>query len=129
MAKNQVVDDPFNDDDWGGNSDVPDAGTSENVPDAPLEDRPQYIKPSHVGKAKTGTFELVKFTTETTEYSDVILLLQYRGRFFKLGMKVFSDDYKRLQKRFGKKRADWHGPLQYKVMPHKGNPNGYIAVK
>lgn len=129
MAKDKVVDDPFVDDDWGP-EDAPDAVTTEDVPDAPTDDRPQYIKPSHVGGAKkTGEFELVKFTNETTEYSDVILLVKYRNRFFKLGMKVYADDYKRLQKRFGKKRADWHGMLKFKVMPHKGNPAGYIAVK
>lgn len=120
------VDDPFNDDDFG----MPEAtSTSDEMPEASSEDRPSFIKPHHVGKALSGQMELLRVMSETTDFSDVVLLVKFREKNFRLGLRTFSADYMALTKRFGKKKLDWHGPLRYKVMPHKGNPQGYVAIR
>jgi hypothetical protein len=126
-TKNKIVDDPF-EDDWG----MPEAQTqaaSDEMPEASGDEKPPFLKPHHVGTASTGTLELLSVTSETSDYSDVIFLVKFRDKKFRLGMKLFAADYKALQKRFGNKKADWHGQLRYKVMPHRGNPQGYIAVR
>ncbi len=128
MAKNKTVDDPFQEDDWG----MPEEQTQDSsleMPDESKEERPPFLKPHHVGNALTGTLDLVRVTSETSDFSDVILLVTLRGKNFRLGMKLFAADYKALLQRFGKKKSDWHGQLRYKVMPHRGNPKGYIAVR
>jgi hypothetical protein len=121
------ADDPF-DDDWG----MPDGGesaASDEMPDAPATDRLDYLKPHHLGKQTTGTMELIGVTGLTTEYSDVVFHVKVGGKDFHLGMKFFSKDYVALKKRFGNKKSDWKGQLRFKVMPHKGNPRGYVAVR
>lgn len=127
--KTKQVDDPFADDDWG----MPDAqgqvAETDEMPEASSEDRPPFIRPHHVGKQTTGTMELIKVTSETSDYSDVIFLVRFRGKIFRHGLKLFSPDYKSLSVRFGKKRSEWHGELRYKVMPHRGNPLGFIAIR
>jgi hypothetical protein len=126
--KSRNVDDPFKDDDWG----MPDSTTqteSDEMPEGSAEDKPSFIKPHHVGKQTTGTMELIRVTSETSDYSDVIFVVKFRGKLFRHGLKLFSPDYKALLTRFGKKREDWHGELRYKVMPHKGNPLGFIAIR
>ncbi len=127
MAKNREVDDPFGDD--FGMPEETMAPESEEMPQESAEERLPFLKPHHVGNAKTGTLELVRVTSETSDYSDVIFLVKLGTRSFRLGMKLFAKDYVALKKRFGSKRSDWHGQLRYKVMPHKGNPSGYIAVR
>jgi hypothetical protein len=129
MAKNKTVDDPFVDDEWGMPDEQTQDSSTAEMPDEAKEERPPFLKPHHVGNALTGTLELVRVTSETSDFSDVILLVSLRGKNFRLGMKLFAADYKALLQRFGKKRSDWHGPLRYKVMPHRGNPKGYIAVR
>lgn len=128
MAKNnKTSDDPFSDDDWG----MPDAQShveSGAMPEASKEEYAPFLKPHHL-KIKQGTMQLVGVSTEATEYSDVCLLVELNGRKFRIGQKLFAPDYKALLARFGTKKADWHGELRYKVMPHKGNPDGYIAVR
>jgi hypothetical protein len=127
MPRNKP-DDPFDDADWGpqeGSSEMPD-----EMPGASTEERPPYLKPHHLAKAvERGSMQLIRVTGETSEYSDVVLLVELGGKQYRLGMKLFSDDYKALSKRFGKKRSDWKGELRFKVMPHKGNPRGFIAVR
>jgi hypothetical protein len=120
-------DDPF-EDDWGM-PDAPAGESSDEMPQESSEERPPFLKPHHVGSQKTGTMELVRVTAETSDYSDVIFLVSVRGKQFRLGMRLFSPDYKALKKKFGAKRSDWHGSLKYKVLPHKGNPDGYVSVR
>lgn len=119
-------DDPFESDDWGpeGASIV----DSDEMPGVSSEERPAFLKPHHV-KSDLGTLNLLRVTGETSEFSDVILLVEHSGKNFRLGLRTFSDDYKALTKRFGKKKSDWHGELRFKVMPHKGQRRGYIAVR
>ncbi len=107
---------------FGG--DMPDVG--DEMP-AEEESKPLWIRPSHVGRATAGTLEVVKVLPENTQYSDVVLLVQFGGKNFRLGMKAFSDDYKSLKKKFGPKRTDWHGEVRYKVIANNGKP--YIAVR
>ena len=120
--------DPF-DDDWGMPEGQEHPATDE-MPEAGGDDRSPFIKPRHVGNARTGTLELVRVTDRTSEYSDVILLVKFRGREFSLGLKLFSEDYKRLKAKFGPKKSDWAGKkLQYKVMAHGRNSDGYIGIR
>lgn len=123
----KTKDDPFTEDDWG--MPATQDGPTDEMPGPSSEERPPFLKPHHVGNAVSGTLELVHVTGETSEFSDVILLVKVRGKLFRLGMRTFSDEYKALSKRFGKKRADWHGELRYRLLPHKGNPHGYVAVR
>jgi len=118
-------DDPF-EDDWGT--------TEENVPQsddvpAPQEGRYPFLKPKDVIPARTGTLELVTFTSETSGFSDAIVVVTYRSKNYRLGFKTFSPDYKSLLKKFGTKRADWHGTLRYRVLPHNGHADGFISVR
>jgi hypothetical protein len=121
--QNPDADDPF--DDWN-----PAEGetASDEMPSSVGGERPPFLKP-HDLRLDRGTLELVRVTTETSEYSDVVLLVAVGTRNFRFGMKLFSPDYKRLLARFGSKKEAWKGELQYKVMPHKGNPRGYVAVR
>jgi hypothetical protein len=127
MPKNKP-DDPF-EDDWGETMPDSSEGPSEEMPDAPSKEYYDFFKPHIVGKQMGGKIELVRVLPETSEYSDVILLVKFNGKSFRLGLKFFSKEYKALKKRFGAKRSDWHGELRYRVMPHKGNPHGFIAVR
>jgi hypothetical protein len=128
--KNQMArskpDDPF-DDDWGTGE--PAAAQSDEMPEPPEETRINFIRPKDVGKDLRGKFELVRVTNKTTDYSDVVFLIKYKGSMYELGLKYFSKDYKRLQKRFGTKKEDWHGDIEYRVVPHRGNPLGFFEVR
>jgi hypothetical protein len=119
-------DDPFQDEDWG-HPETP-ATESDEMPPPSAEDRPPFLKP-HMLKENRGTMELIRVTKETSEYSDVVFLVAIGQKHFRLGLKFFSPDYKALANRFGPKKSDWKGTLQFKVMPHKGNPRGYVAVR
>jgi hypothetical protein len=119
-------DDPF-EDDWG----MPEGSataTEGEMPSSTAGERPRFIKPHDVGRVgTTGTLELIRVTTETSEYSDVILAVQYKGRDFRLGLRTFSTEYESLATKFGKKRADWHGTLRFKVVDNNGKP--YVSVR
>lgn len=124
-----MTSDPFDDDDWG-TSESEHAPESDEAPSSASEERPPYLKPHHFPKSvEKGTIELIKFTSETTEYSDVVFLVKHNGKMYRLGMKLFAADYKALEARFGKKKSDWKGTLRFRIMPHKGNPRGYVAVR
>jgi hypothetical protein len=133
MTKNKNADDPFTDDDfWGPGSSVgsTSAIASDEMPDAPTEERPQYLKPFHVAKAPMGRCTLVRVTSETSDMSDVILLLDVGGIHFRMGLKLYSEEYKSLLAKYGKKKTEWvNKPLIYKVMPHKGKADGFVAIR
>lgn len=120
------VDDPFGDD-WG----MPDSSMATEMPEMPEStagEKPLFLKPQHVGKVgTTGTVELVRVTSETSDYSDIILLVSFRGKNFRLGMRTFSEEYQSLLGKFGKKRADWKGQLRFKVVDNNGKP--FVAVR
>lgn len=125
MPKNNKPDDPFGDDPWGpqGATETP-----EEMPDSTVDsDRAPWLKPFHLNDRR-GTFELTG-TSGGTEYSDVTLLIRVGKRDFRLGLKTFDPSYQALLRKFGKKRQDWHGMLEYKIMPHKGRADGYVAVR
>lgn len=121
-------DDPFNDDDWG----QPEGASSEastEVPESTVDpNRLPWIKPSNVLPLRQGRMELVSFSGPS-KYSDVTLVVKFGGKQYHLGLQTFDPSFVALRKRFGAKKEDWHGTLLYKVMPHKGNPNGFIAVR
>ena len=115
--------DPF-DDPWLDNS-------GETLPDEmpePGQGRPDFIKPHHVGKQTQGKMKLLGVSSQTSEYSDVILRVEFKGKEYALGLKLFSADYKALKVRFGNKRADWTGELRYRVMRYKDS-EGYVSVR
>lgn len=122
--KNPDADDPF-DDDWG----TTEGDTStETMPDANVDPtRTPFLKPHNL-KEREGQLILVK-ATGGTEYSDVVLHVQIGGKDFRIGLRTFDPSYQACLARYGKQRADWHGKLRYKVMPHKGRPDGFVAVR
>lgn len=126
MAVKSKPDDPFGDD-WGREPGDESGAVSDEMPDASSEERPDFLKPYHLS-VKQGTIELVG-TAPATDYSDVVLLLQLGKRRFRLGLRTFDPGYKALLAKYGKKRADWKGTLRYKVMPHKGQPDGFVAIR
>lgn len=90
--------------------------------------RPNWLKPVHVGRATAGTLTVVRVLPENTQFSDVVLLVELSDKKqYQLGMKLFSDDYKSLLKKFGPKRGGWNGEVRYKVIANNGKP--YIAVR
>jgi len=94
----------------------------------PAGERPRFIKPHDVGKVgTTGTLELIRVTPETSDYSDVILAVSFKGRDFRLGLRTFSNEYQSLSGKFGTKRSDWHGTLRFKVVDNNGKP--YVSVR
>jgi hypothetical protein len=133
MAKNKNVDDPFTDDDfWGPSSSVsgPHSAASDEMPHAPTEERHQWLKPFHVKKAPMGRCTLLRVLPETSDMSDVVLLLDVGGVQYRLGMKLYSEEYKSLLAKFGKKKTEWtNKALVYKIMPHKGKDDGFVAVR
>ena len=123
-------DDPFGDDDWGNDND---SGTAQEPPEEvarPTVDpnRLPWLKPANVLPKRQGTLELVSYQGPS-KYSDVTLVVKVGGKMFHLGLQTFDKSYLACQKKFGDKRSDWHGTLKYKVMPHKGNPDGFVAVR
>jgi len=127
MAKNKQVDDPFTDDDWGPEMPGATDGGSDEMPEPSSESRPDWLKPHMLGGATTGTLQLTG-VSGATEFSDVVLLVTFRGKPCRIGLKTFSKEYKALTKRFGSKKGDWKGQLQYKVID-RGNSPSYIAVR
>jgi hypothetical protein len=89
--------------------------------------RPDFLKPMHLGKAQKGFLKLIGVSEETSEYSDVILRVEFMGKEFAIGLKLFSPDYSALKAHFGKKKADWHGQLAYKVVKYKDT--SYVSVR
>lgn len=130
MARNKdnAPDDPFGDESWG----MPDAQHNaplDTMPEVPSEVRLDFLKPATVGRATFGEIELTGVSRETSKYSDVILLVKFRGRPFRIGLRTFSPDYQSLLKKFGKNPNDWKGTIRYKVMPHNGRADGYIGLR
>lgn len=128
MAKKNTAD-SF-DDDFG--TPVGESGFSGDMPDTgdmPTEEvsKPNWLKPVHVGRSTSGKLNVVRVLPENTQFSDIVLLVSIEKREFRLGMKLFSDDYKSLKKLFGPKRENWHGEVRYKVIANNGKP--YIAVR
>jgi hypothetical protein len=124
------VDDPFNDDDWG----LPDAqanGETDELPDPVTSEKPPFLKPFHAIKlaGRQGKCELTSVSRETTEYSDVVLYITLGKKPFRLGLRTFDPAYKALVQKFGKKPSEWHGALNFKVMPHKGKPDVFVSVR
>jgi hypothetical protein len=126
MAKNPNQSDPF-DDDWGLDDTTTTPGGGE-MPASTARSRAPFIKPHDIGAiGSKGTLELIRVTGETSDYSDVILAIQYNGKDFRLGLRTFSTEYESLSKKFGTKRADWHGTLRFKVVDNNGKP--YVSVR
>lgn len=89
--------------------------------------RPNWLKPVHLGRATSGTLEVLRILPGNTQFSDVVMLVQVGKGTFQLGLKLFSDDYKSLLKKFGKKKDAWKGTVRYKVIANNGKP--YVAVR
>ena len=123
-------DDPFTDD-WNPGTATGEGveAASDEVPEAAIDpERTDFLKPHHVARKPQGFCELVS-VSGATEYSDIILHLKLGSRMFRLGLKNFDRSFVALRKKFGAKKADWHGKLEYRVMPHKGKPDGFVAVR
>lgn len=113
-----------------GSHDDFDAGTMPEVgEEMPAEEvsRPNWLKPVMLGRATSGTLEVLRVLPHNTQYSDVVMLVQVGKAQYQLGLKLFSDDYKSLLKKFGKKREGWKGTVRYKVIANNGKP--YVAVR
>jgi len=115
--------DPWNDP-WDDEEGSPTA--SDEMPEGG-EEKPEWLKPFHVGKKQKGTMELLGVSNETSEYSDVVLHVKFNGVVYALGLKLFSPDYKACLKFYGKKKADWHGPLAYRVTKYKDT--SYVSIR
>lgn len=125
MAPRNGVKDDFDDD-----FDLTTTGAeSDEAPEPTKEARLEWLKPAML-KADKGTLELVALGPGT-EYSDVTIEVTVPGSptHFRIGLKTYSPEYESLSKKFGKKKADWHGKLKYKLKEHKGNPRGFIAIR
>lgn len=120
-------DDRFQDDDWGPTDGaIPDS--FDEMPEAIVDpNRTDWLKPWHLD-ARQGTFELLS-VSGATEFSDVTLHIQIGRKNFRLGLRTFDAGYMALKNKYGKKPSDWHGTLRFKVMPHKGRPDGYVSVR
>lgn len=123
-------DDPFNDDDWG----TPDssAQTESNQVAAPTIDpnRLPWIISAFRGTnvKKMGTLEVVSYQG-ASKFSDVTLVLKFNGKQYHIGLQTFDKSYIALHKHFGDDKTAWHGTVRYKVMEHKGNPDGFVALR
>ena len=119
-------DDPFDDDDWSpqdGHS-----ALSDEVPEPRVDPgKTDFLKPYHL-KKDTGTLELIGWGAPTN-YSEIVLNITVDGKPYRLGFRDFDKSFIALRKKFGSKKPDWHGTLRYKVMPHKGNPRSFVAVR
>jgi len=125
MARNKA-DDPFTEDDWGAQGESTEQ--PDTVPDANVDpDRAQFLKPYHLTQ-REGTLELTG-VSGSTEFSDVVLHVMLGRKQYRVGLRTFDPGYTALRKKFGEKRSDWHGTLRYKIMPHKGRLDGYVAVR
>lgn len=105
----------------------PDDFHGDGMPEAEEGDYPTFIKPHHLGGRKTVQLVLVGVSDRTSDFSDVILDITFNGKPYVIGLKLFSEDYKGLLKRFGKKREAWTGKLTGTVRPYKGG--SYVAIK
>jgi len=119
--------DDFNEeDDWGPPGAT--TGASDEVPEAQIDpSRSPFLKPYHLKKDQ-GTLELVS-VGPSTEYSDIVLHVKVDGTAYRMGLRNFDPGFVALRKKFGAKKSDWHGTLRYRVMPHKGNTRGFVAVR
>ncbi len=122
-------DDPFTDDEWGQEEAAGSATETEEVA-APTVDpnRLPWLKPTTVLPNRDGVLELVSYQGPS-KFSDVTLVVKFKGKTYHLGLQTFDKSYIALAKKFGSKKGDWHGMLRYRVMPYKGNPNGFVAVR
>ena len=122
-------DDSF--EDWGGPaSDAAEPSESNEMPEATVDPNrlPWIISAFRGTNAKReGTMELVS-SIGPSKFSDVTLVVKFNGKQYHLGLQTFDRSYIALRKKFGPNRDNWHGPLRYKVMAHKGNPVGFVAV-
>lgn len=109
--------DPWDDEEGTPSDEMPEEGG----------EKPDFLKPHHLGKKTKGTLELIGVSDETSEFSDVILHVKLMGKIFAIGLKVFSQDYIALKKRFGKKKADWRGELAYRVVKYKDT--SYVSIR
>lgn len=126
MAPRNAPDDPFTDDDWGAPGD---AQEPNQVADATVDpNRLPWLKPGDVLPKREGTLELVSYQGKS-KFSDVTLVVKVGAKQFHLGMQTYDKGYLALRRKFGPNRDDWHGTLRYKVLPWKGNPNGFVAVR
>lgn len=124
-------DDPF------GNWDGPagnNAGAGEEpgkMPDATVDpNRLPWIISAFRGQPnvkRQGTLELVS-SIGPSKFSDVTLVVKFNDKQYHLGLQTFDRSYVALRQKFGPDRENWHGKLYYKVMAHKGNPVGFVAV-
>lgn len=122
-------DDPFGDNDPFFTGDEGSAREdSDEMPESTVDpSRSDWLKPFHLS-ARQGTLELIS-VSGSTEFSDVTLHVKVGTRPFRIGLKTFDPAYVALKKKFGAKKSDWHGTLLYKVMPHKGRADGFVAVR
>lgn len=125
QTQGKTPDESFSGDDWNEPFDT--KGETEEMPNAD-NSRPAFLKPWHV-KAISGTLQLIEVSRDTTEFSDVVLIVAVGTRRFRLGLRTFSEEYNALKRRFGNKRSDWHGELRYRILPHKGEKAGYVSVR
>ena len=127
-GKNPDADDPFTEDDWGPSEGTTQAESDEIATPQIDPNRLPWIKPINVLPKREGTLELVSYGGPSAR-SDVTLVVKHNGKQFHLGLQAYDKGYIALAKKFGTKKGDWHGPIRYKVMPWKGNPDGFIAVR
>lgn len=123
-------DDPFTDNDWEQEDPAGSAREETEEVAAPTVDpnRLPWLKPVNVLPKREGTLELISYQGPS-KFSDVTLVVKVGSKMYHLGLQTFDKSYVALAKKFGSKRGDWHGMLRYRVMPHKGNPNGFVAVR
>jgi hypothetical protein len=136
MLPNRVLffagkaDDPFGDEfSQSFGDDAPSGGGADSMPDSTTgnEQGMPFLKP-HDLKQPQGKLELIRVGMPT-DYSDVVLVVQLGAKQFRLGLKTFDKGYEACKAKFGNKKSDWHGTLLYKVMPWKGNREGFVAIR
>lgn len=126
LPRGSQPDDPFRDDDWGMPEGAP--TQSDEMPDAVVDpSKAPFLKPFHV-KEREGTLELIN-VAGGTEFSDVVFYVKYGNQTFRLGLRTFDPGYKACLAKFGKKKSEWHGTLRFRIMPHHGQANGYVAIR
>jgi hypothetical protein len=122
--KTSLPDDPFEQDDWG-----PDETTAAPLKmPPPVEGKFPFLKPENLRTAFGRDMELIG-VAENTEFSDCVVHVRLNNTNYRIGMKFYAEEYKALLRAYGDDAANWHGPLAYKVMAYKGNPNGFVAIR
>lgn len=123
-------DDPFGDWDPTAGAGAGESQEPGQMPEATVDPNrlPWIISAFRGTNAKReGTLELIS-SVGPSKYSDVTLVVKFNGKQYHLGLQTFDRSYIALRKKFGPDRENWHGTLYYKVMAHKGNPTGFVAV-